>query len=450
MTVEIIEYKKHPYNIFPEMVEEEFSSLLQDIHVSGFSNESFITLFEGKVLDGWNRYRACQRLGVKPNFKEFSGSSADAIHFVMRTNKRRNLTSSQWAALSVESEEIIEKLAAEAKERKNQTTKLERNEKGQLKPVPQIFGELETDESESKHDNESEQQVAETFNTNRQYVSDAKKIKEQAPDLLAHVKDGTLAIANATKLLKADEDTREAVIEKVKAGKKFTEATRLVKEKRRKEAIENNKPSTDYNPNIYLADIRDGLPFIKDESVDIIITDPPYPKEFLPLFSDLSRVASRVLKTGGLCVVMSGQTFLPEVFSRLCEHLTYHWTGAYLTPGGQAVQIFPRKVNTFWKPLLIFSKGEYQGDWFGDVTKSNTNDNDKRFHEWGQSESGMADVIKRFSRPGQTLLDPFCGGGTTGIVALANGLNFIGVDIDQKHVDISTERLCRVAQEYAA
>ncbi len=29
--------------------------------------------------------------------------------------------------------------------------------------------------------------------------------------------------------------------------------------------------------------------------------------------------------------------------------MTYHWTVAYLTPGGQAVQLWDRKVNAFWK-----------------------------------------------------------------------------------------------------
>ena len=56
------------------------------------------------------------------------------------------------------------------------------------------------------------------------------------------------------------------------------------------------------------------------------------------------------------------------------------------------MQVFPRKVNTFWKPLLWFTKGDYTREWIGDVCKSQTNDNDKRFHQWGQSLSGMADV----------------------------------------------------------
>ena len=169
---------------------------------------------------------------------------------------------------------------------------------------------------------------------------------------------------------------------------------------------------------------------IEAESVDWIITDPPYPAEFLPLYADLSAFAERVLKPGGSLVAMVGQSYLPAVMAQLGEHLTYQWTLAYLTPGGQAVQVWDRKVNTFWKPLLWYVKGEYAGQWVGDVTRSNVNDNDKRFHGWGQSESGMADIIERFTYPGQLILDPFGGGMTTGIVANALGRRFIGIEID--------------------
>lgn len=183
------------------------------------------------------------------------------------------------------------------------------------------------------------------------------------------------------------------------------------------------------------------LSSIPDNSIDCIITDPPYPAAFLPAFSDLSRTAARVLKPGGSCIVMSGQMYIPEVVQRLGEHLKYHWLLSYLTPGGQAVQVFPRKVNTFWKPLLWFTKGDYSREWVGDVCKSQTNDNDKRFHHWGQSLSGMADVVKRFSNAGDTILDPFLGGGTTGVVALSMDRFFVGADVDAAAVSTAEKRI---------
>ena len=46
---------------------------------------------------------------------------------------------------------------------------------------------------------------------------------------------------------------------------------------------------------------------VPDGSVDIILTDPPYAKEFLPLYNDLAEVAARVLKDGRSIVTYCGQ-----------------------------------------------------------------------------------------------------------------------------------------------
>lgn len=170
---------------------------------------------------------------------------------------------------------------------------------------------------------------------------------------------------------------------------------------------------------------------IEDNSIDLIITDPPYPKEFLTLYKDLAIFAERVLKPGGSLFTMAGQSYLPEVFSLLnVEGLDYNWTLSYLTPGGQSPQLWQRKVNAFWKPVLWYTKGK-NNKWLGDVVKSNTNDNDKRFHHWGQSISGMIDLIERTSYVGEIILDPFLGGGSTGIAALAMDRKFIGIEIEE-------------------
>jgi site-specific DNA-methyltransferase (adenine-specific) len=180
---------------------------------------------------------------------------------------------------------------------------------------------------------------------------------------------------------------------------------------------------------------------VADGSVDWVITDPPYGKEYLHLYGELSDFAARVLRPGGSVICMAGQSYLPEIIEQLAKHLNYHWVLAYHTPGGQSAQLWERKVNTFWKPLLWFVKDRYEGDWIGDVCRSDVNDNDKRHHRWGQSESGMADIIERFTYPGQTICDPFCGGGTTGVVAVRMKRLFVGIDCDKEAVATALRRL---------
>lgn len=143
---------------------------------------------------------------------------------------------------------------------------------------------------------------------------------------------------------------------------------------------------------------------------------------------------------------MAGQSYLPEVLAALSSHLDYHWAIAYLTPGGQAAQLWERNVNAFWKPVLIFSKGRYEGNWFGDVARSPTNHNDKDHHRWGQSEAGMLDLLKRLSEPGDLVADPFLGGGTTAVVAAASGRRFFGCDIDAEAVETARGRLAELAR----
>lgn len=190
------------------------------------------------------------------------------------------------------------------------------------------------------------------------------------------------------------------------------------------------------------SDVRTAQEQIEAESVDVIITDPPYPQEYVPLYADLARLAAHALKPGGSMLVMIGQSYLPDLLALMTPHLRYHWTVGYLAPGAHT-QIWQRKVLCGWKPVLWFVKGDYAGDWKYDVARSEAPD--KEHHTWGQSESGMAELIERFSQPGDVVLDPFMGGGTTGVIALKLGRQFIGIDVDTSAIQTTKNRLAEVA-----
>src|ERR1700733_14887339 len=91
----------HPLaNIFPLMDENELKRLTEDIRKNG--QREPIKLYEGKILDGRNRYRACVRLGIDPVTEEYTGN--DALDYVVSRNMfRRHLNESQraWAALKI-------------------------------------------------------------------------------------------------------------------------------------------------------------------------------------------------------------------------------------------------------------------------------------------------------------------------------------------------------------
>lgn len=53
----------------------------------------------------------------------------------------------------------------------------------------------------------------------------------------------------------------------------------------------------------------------------------------------------------------------------------------------------------------------------------------------------MAEIVDDFTKPGQTVLDPFMGSGTTGVAATAMGRNFIGVELDPRHFETACRRI---------
>jgi len=227
--------------------------------------------------------------------------------------------------------------------------------------------------------------------------------------------------------------TKSAILKEIQKGKI---------DLKRKEMVENGrKVSASDKWQVYCCDIAT---WQAPRQYDFIITDPPYPKEFLSLYGVLARRALDWLKPSGLLIAMCGQSYLDEIFREMSNHLDYYWIGAYLTPK-LPTPLRQKQVNTTWKPLLMFIRPgeEYKGKTFNDVFISDPESmkTDKNYHDWGQSISGMNSIIKMVCQPGQYILDPFCGSGTTGIAAIQHDCFFDGIDIDEENVKISKARI---------
>jgi ParB-like chromosome segregation protein Spo0J len=83
--------------IFPLMTEDELQHLADDILENGL--QAPIELFEGKILDGRNRYEACLLANWQPDFVEWVGD--DPLAYVLSANlHRRHLTESQRAMIA--------------------------------------------------------------------------------------------------------------------------------------------------------------------------------------------------------------------------------------------------------------------------------------------------------------------------------------------------------------
>lgn len=91
-------YEAHEYaGIFPMMTDHDVDQLAGSIQENGL-RESII-LLDGKILDGRNRYKACEIAGVEPHFEDYDGE--DALQFVLDHNlHRRHLTETQRAMVA--------------------------------------------------------------------------------------------------------------------------------------------------------------------------------------------------------------------------------------------------------------------------------------------------------------------------------------------------------------
>ncbi|MEN6484318.1 MAG: ParB/RepB/Spo0J family partition protein [Syntrophobacteraceae bacterium] len=188
MEDEMEEFEFHELaNVFPLMQGEEFQALVNDIHENGPRNP--IVLYEGKVLDGRNRLRACREAGVEPIIREWEEKDGDVVRFVISMNvQRRHLNESQRAMIA---------------------TSLATFRKGQRKSNAQncAFGVTQED-------------AGKLMNVSRRYVQDAAKLKKIAiPQVSEAVVNGEFSIQRGL-------DIAEGAPEKQKAFLSLSEKER--------------------------------------------------------------------------------------------------------------------------------------------------------------------------------------------------------------------------------
>lgn len=175
-------YQAHKYaNLLPLLEGAARDALDDDVRANGLRHS--IVLYQGRILDGRNRYAACLRVCIAPTFVEYDGD--DPLGFVISANLvRRELNDGQRAALAVE---FLPHLERQAKERQRRGSKKlsDPSERGKA----------------SEH-------AARLFRTNALYVEQAKKIRATAPDVAKALRDGVLNIPDAIRLCKEDKKKR--------------------------------------------------------------------------------------------------------------------------------------------------------------------------------------------------------------------------------------------------
>lgn len=240
------------------------------------------------------------------------------------------------------------------------------------------------------------------------------------------------------KTKKAGEEVTTAALVKRKRRKQREGKLRVDREQREEAARAEIATAAALPFELVASDIREWRP----ENVASIITDPPYIGDALPLYEALRDFAVDVLPDGAPLVVMTWQAILPGVIRALeHEQLAYRWTICWRYANTENTVDHARRVFDCWKPVLVYHKGAMPKDApmvRDEIANAAT---DKDFHEWGQSVDGFERLVKSFSQPGELVCDPFLGGGTTAIAALAQTRRFVGCDVDPEAVATTALRL---------
>lgn len=199
-------YEIHPAaELFPMMDAKAFEELKADIRENGV--KTYITLFDDKIIDGRNRYKACLELGIDPaaNVEELEECD-DPISFVLSLNlHRRHLNETQRATVAA-------KIA-----------KLKLGDNQHAKEGVAI-------------DTPSADKAAQLLNVSRESVQRAKHaIDKGSPEVVAAMERGEIAASAAAKLVDVVKDKakqaeivkqgKEAVREAVRESKKPVDAS---------------------------------------------------------------------------------------------------------------------------------------------------------------------------------------------------------------------------------
>jgi adenine-specific DNA-methyltransferase len=179
-----------------------------------------------------------------------------------------------------------------------------------------------------------------------------------------------------------------------------------------------------------IADVSDAE--LASNSVDAVITDPPYALNDVPLYGELARFAMRVLKPSGWCLAMVGDLYFGRVTALMTESgLLERGLITITFPGGHHSRIRTTKTFQAAKTILLLQKPPARPpEWGPNLIAAPKNGHDKSLHPWQQNQEVFEKLVERFTRPGNLVADPFAGSGTTLRAARALGRLAWGADVD--------------------
>lgn len=221
---------------------------------------------------------------------------------------------------------------------------------------------------------------------------------------------------------------------------------------------------------IYNEDCITGMKKIDDESIDLLVTDPPYkvtsrgnagnsggmlrkkssmqgnifeyndtkPQEYIPEFY-------RILKDGSHCYIMTNHVNLQSILNTATE-CGFKFIKSLIWNKGN--KIMGQYYMSQFEYILFFRKGKGKkinncgtADILNIPNKKSKDENGKNLHDTEKPIELMQILIENSSQENEIVLDPFVGIGSTAIACIKTNRNYIGFEIDKKYYDIANRRI---------
>ena len=214
------------------------------------------------------------------------------------------------------------------------------------------------------------------------------------------------------------------------------------------------KTINDFADRVFVGDCVNELAKLPPASVDFVLTDPPYGARYRPRdgrsvtgddrtdsLKPAFREIYRVLKPDSFCVSFYGWHKVDVFFEA--------WRGAGFQPVGHLVwpKQYPssaRFLQYFHESAYLLAKGRpaKPKTLISDVVTEWSYTGNK-LHPTQKPVSALLPVISALTRPGDIVLDPFCGSGSTLFAAKALHRRYIGIDIEPEHARTAEARVGR-------
>ena len=418
----MIQIKEEFKKLIPALTPEEFTQLEANCLAEGI-REKIIT-WNGFIIDGHNRYEIATRWGLEYQTESKRFETETDVREWMINNQfgRRNLSNYQRSVLALELESVFS-------ERAKENLKL----------------------SEGKGKQKSAKVKVEPIETRKELA----KVANVSHDTIAKVK---VIQAQATPEVKAQLSTGEVSINQVYQDIKKEEKTIILEQKKKQNAIDLSIEVAENKPEVYHLDCNEFLNTLADNSVDLLITDPPYStdvkdiNEFANSWVNLA--ISKVKPNGRAYICIGGYPKeINAYLSLLLKQDKFIVDNPLIWSYKNTLGITPKmKYNLNYQVILhLYSETSRELDtsitsemW--NVMEINAPDGriGNRYHTWQKPDELALRLIKHSTIENDIVVDCFACTGT--FLLMASKLNRIskGCDIDLNNLQIAKERGCTI------